>query len=698
MRIGLWRGDRVVDVQEDVDDEDMQDLQAVEEVFDAEVFVPQEAAAEVNIEVDEEADEEEVDVEARAEVNAVDEEEVNEGAGGAVNAEEAEQAHRGDVPGEDRRGDEAPNVPVERYNLRERNREQIGRWVGQGARVRPNHRRVVMARPKRGAGTSVDDAQNAREWGLIMKIKQAVDKLGYAAIKSIVGEMMQHFDVGTFQGVKMEEMSAEQLRLVITSSMFLKEKKTAQGLFDKLKARLVAGGHLQDRDIYDDSSSPTVSTTSIFVLAAIAAHERRATATVDFPGAYLHSDMPEDKPVYMRLNKFETSVMVLIDPSFKQYVLPDGRSIVKLKKALYGCVESSRLWFEKIAGDLAELGFKANEYDPCVFNRGSLPEQTTVVVYVDDIFISALTESDIDNLLSELNAKYPNLSVKRGKVLDYLGMTFDFSTSGKCKVTMEGYIADLLNEVNDTIQGVSTTPASANLFSIDESSEKLCTSEKEFYHTFTAKLLYLGKRVRPDLLTAVSFLAKRVQAPTQQDFRKLQKSIKYLRQTAKLGIVLEASKSLCVLAYIDSSYAVHADMKSHTGVVIGIGRGPVYAKSSGQKLNTKSSTESELVGLSDSTNQVIWVRNMIMAQGYDIEAAKVYQDNQSTIAMVKNGKSNSSRTRHIAVRFYFVADRVKSGEVAIEYLPTGEMIADILTKPLQGALFLKLRGQLLNME
>ena len=256
----------------------------------------------------------------------------------------------------------------------------------------------------------------------------------------------------------------------------------------------------------------------------------------------------------------------------------------------------------------------------------------------------------------------------------------------------------MLNEVNDTIQGVSTTPASANLFSIDESSEKLCTSEKEFYHTFTAKLLYLGKRVRPDLLTAVSFLAKRVQAPTQQDFRKLQKSIKYLRQTAKLGIVLEASKSLCVLAYIDSSYAVHADMKSHTGVVIGIGRGPVYAKSSGQKLNTKSSTESELVGLSDSTNQVIWVRNMIMAQGYDIEAAKVYQDNQSTIAMVKNGKSNSSRTRHIAVRFYFVADRVKSGEVAIEYLPTGEMIADILTKPLQGSLFLKLRGQLLNME
>jgi hypothetical protein len=92
MRIGLWRGDRVVDVQDDVDDEDIDDLQAVEEVFDAEIFVPQEAAAEVNIEVDEEADEIEVDVEAREERNAVDEEEVNDGAGGAVNAEDAELA------------------------------------------------------------------------------------------------------------------------------------------------------------------------------------------------------------------------------------------------------------------------------------------------------------------------------------------------------------------------------------------------------------------------------------------------------------------------------------------------------------------------------------------------------------------------------------------------------------------------------
>ena len=76
--------------------------------------------------------------------------------------------------------------------------------------------------------------------------------------------------------------------------------------------------------------------------------------------------------------------------------------------------------------------------------------------------------------------------------------------------------------------------------------------------------------------------------------------------------------------------------------------------------------------------------------------ATIYQDNMWTIALVKNGKSNSDRTRHIAIRFLFVADRVASEEIKIEYMPKGEMLADILSKPLQGALFMKPRDKLLN--
>jgi hypothetical protein len=151
-----------------------------------------------------------------------------------------------------------------------------------------------------------------------------------------------------------------------------------------------------------------------------------------------------------------------------------------------------------------------------------------------------------------------------------------------------------------------------------------------------------------------------------------------------------------VYAYIDASFGVHNDLKSHSGCVIGIGKGPIYAKSGTQRLNTKSSSEAELVALSDNANQVIWVRNFLIDQGYKMEPATIYEDNMSTIAMIKNGGSNSTRTRHIAIRFYFVTDRVKNKEIKIEYMCTGDMLADILTKPLQGALFVKLRDKLLN--
>ena len=86
----------------------------------------------------------------------------------------------------------------------------------------------------------------------------------------------------------------------------------------------------------------------------------------------------------------------------------------------------------------------------------------------------------------------------------------------------------------------------------------------------------------------------------------------------------------------------------------------------------------------------------MIAQGYKIGPATVYQDNQSTMALVKNGRSKSERTRHIAIRYFFMADRVASGEISVEYMPTGDMLADILTKPLQGALFKRLRNRLLN--
>ena len=103
-----------------------------------------------------------------------------------------------------------------------------------------------------------------------MSVSQGIEKLGYTAIKSVVREMMQISDLQVIQGVKIEDLSREQIIRIITSSMFLKEKLTADGSVEKLKSRLVAGGHLKDRDIYGNGSSPILSTSSLFILSAIA--------------------------------------------------------------------------------------------------------------------------------------------------------------------------------------------------------------------------------------------------------------------------------------------------------------------------------------------------------------------------------------------------------------------------------------------
>ena len=137
-------------------------------------------------------------------------------------------------------------------------------------------------------------------------------------------------------------------------------------------------------------------------------------------------------------------------------------------------------------------------------------------------------------------------------------------------------------------------------------------------------------------------------------------------------------------------------MKIHTGSAITLRKGVVYAKSSTQKLTTKSSTEAELVGLSDSANQVLWTRLFLIDQGYEDRSAITFQDNRFTIQLINNGRSNSERTRHIDIRYFFLHDRMKEQEITIIHKSTDDMLADMLTKPPQGEQFRAFRSQLLN--
>ena len=558
--------------------------------------------------------------------------------------------------------------------------------------------RQACHRKSQSALDSKSDAHKSKrarhEFGLHFTVKKAVVKFGKSALKSIAAECIQLINKKVFHPIDVSKLSTKERRAIIRSTMFLKEKFLSNGDFEKLKARLVAGGDQQDKSLYEDLSSPTVTTQSVFMVAAIAGRERRRVVVIDISGAYLNADLTGVK-VRMRLDPLISAIIAQLDLVYEQFVEPDGSIVVELDKALYGCVESARLWYDHISATLTGIGFVKNQHDICVFNLQKDGKQCTVCLHVDDLLITCVDESIIESVVSSIEAQYKTITVHTGKVHSYLGMTFDFSASGKVKVSMEGYVRDIILLYGVT--GKAATPAGTDLFLVDPTSPKLEELVRENFHSTVAKVLYLAKRVRPDLLTTCTFLAGRVLFATEQDNRKLDRMMKYLNSTMELGITFDMSEDMSICAFIDASYGVHADGKSHSGAIITLGKhGPVHAKSNKQKLVTKSSTEAELVSLSDNVSQVIWTRDFLVSQGYNMKAATVYQDNMSTMALAEKGRSTAEKTRHINIRYFFVKDRVEAGEIEIKYCPTENMLADILTKPLQGQVFRDMRDILLN--
>ncbi len=117
-------------------------------------------------------------------------------------------------------------------------------------------------------------------------------------------------------------------------------------------------------------------------------------------------------------------------------------------------------------------------------------------------------------------------------------------------------------------------------------------------------------------------------------------------------------------------------------------------KTSKQSIFTKSSIEAELVALSDGCSDILWARQLLLDQGYDLETTMVGEDNMSVLSMLERRKFSTARTKHINIRYFFIVDRISSGELKMVHVPTDLMIADFMTKPLTGKQFSVLQDRL----
>jgi hypothetical protein len=263
-------------------------------------------------------------------------------------------------------------------------------------------------------------------------------------------------------------------------------------------------------------------------------------------------------------------------------------------------------------------------------------------------------------------------------------------------------IRNILSDWNVDKQS-RNSPAKSQLFEINEESLPLDDTTSQKLHRGIAQLLYLGTHVRPDILCAVIFMTSRVQNLTDEDLKKFMDILYYLNGSIELGIMLGGNKEnrIGLYAFADAAYGVYSfNGRSHGGTFITYGRGPTLVRSNVLKDVAISSSESELMQLANTTSLAVRERNFAIEQQHisPNEKGVLLEDNKSAIHMAHNGKSISNRTRHIKVKYFFVKQFLDNGEFILEHCPTREMIADILTKPLQGELFRELRDYLLGYE
>ena len=548
----------------------------------------------------------------------------------------------------------------------------------------------------------INDIKASHGYNLRPRKKNVVMQIGYNKAKKLFGkeatisyakEQFNLHQAGCISPVRWNSLNHQQKRKVLRAMTFFKEKKDSRGVFEKLKGRSVADGSKQDRSLYEDTSSPTASTPAVFLNLMIAAKEKRIVKVVDIPGAFLKADMIGEE-VHVIFDKVGSAILCVIDPVYKEYLRDDGCLTCKVDKALYGLVESAKLWYNTLKSKLEDYGYVINPKDLCVFNKDINGEQVTVTFHVDDLLITSINEAGIDELINNLSIDFDcELKPSIGPVLSYLGMTIDFTNENYVELRMERCIDELIS--SSGMHREYSTPAAVKLFDIGDGNA-LDSDKCKLFHSLVAKSLYISKRGRPDISVAVNFLTRRVLSPTTVDWKKLERVIGYLKRTKNMGLRLNSLEDLCIYGYVDASFAVHSDYKSQSGVFITCGRGALYVKSTVQKLNTKSSSESELVAVSDGAGQILWTRDFLIFQGYELGPAIVYQDNMSTISLIKRGNPASEKTRHINIRYFFIKDRVDSGELKIEYMCTNDMMADVLTKPLQGEKFNQMRDCLLG--
>jgi hypothetical protein len=366
--------------------------------------------------------------------------------------------------------------------------------------------------------------------------------------------------------------------------MFLKQKRDG-----KIKGRTVAGGNNQRDYISKEyASSPTGATESVLLSCIIDADEERDVAVVDIPNAFVQTRVENEKDMALiKIRGILVDILVEIAPDvYKSYVSKDKKGskqlLVQCQNALYGTMVASLLYYRNFVKSLTDIDFVINPYDPSVANKMIEGDHMTICFHVDDCKLSHRKTKVMDSMIKYIRQEYESIfedgsgamMVSRGKIHKYLGMTLDYTVRGQVKITVFDYVDEILTAFDKAEPkggGTKTSAAPDSIFKVDEICEKLKQDKAVEFHNLVAKTLYSTKRSRPDTCTSITFLTTRVRAPDKDNWNKLVHLMRYIRGTHTMPLILSANGSGILKWWVDVSFAVHPNMRGHSGGGLSLG-------------------------------------------------------------------------------------------------------------------------------
>ena len=477
-------------------------------------------------------------------------------------------------------------------------------------------------------------------------------------------ELNSHIENGTWELVPTPEDAK-----VLTGRWVFKIKKDRYGKILKFKARWVVHGYKQEEGSdYEETFACVVKPMSWKAMMGVAAKRGYCAHQMDVVTAFLYGFLDETIYVYQPTSLED-----------------DTRRVCRLRKALYGLKQSPRVWYKTLQDFLAKLGFKRTEADHGCFI--SSDKSIFIAVYVDDLLIfGAPDDPRVEQVMQHLRDRFQMTDL--GKVSHYLGMEVDIDVKNK-RITLRQstYLRKIVAKyglANCKPARLPMSPGVPN--SLDPFDGQADKKTVKWFQSAIGALMWPAVHSRPDLAQAVGVLSRYCSNPGPTHVALVKQVLRYISGTLNRGLVFDGSTDTPndIIGYTDSDFAGTKSGRKSTGGYVFLLAGAAISHSSKlQSIVALSTCEAEYIAMCEAGKEAIWIYRLLVELGYQKKNSAILlrADNQGAIALASNPEFHR-RTKHIDVRYHWIREAVEQRQIEVVYVPTSEMAADGLTKPL----------------